>query len=56
MFKTPIMASLVSLLAAAPALAQIGGGEIPWNWDPQSAIKQAKEKGIGMMLYFTSEG
>lgn len=56
MKKTIIIAGFIGLLAATPALAQEKGGLIPWKYDPQKAIEEAETRGLGMMLYFTSEG
>ena len=43
-------------LIAGSASAQIKGGKVPWNHDPQAAMQAAKKKGLPMMLYFTSKG
>ena len=44
------------VLFAGSASAQIKGGKVPWNHDPQTAMQLAKKKGLPMMLYFTSKG
>ena len=56
MFKNSVITILLGLFMATTALAQIDGGDIPWKTDPASAMEEAKEKGLAMMLYFTSEG
>lgn len=44
---------LLSLLALPPAQ---DGGRIPWRKDVEEAMAAASEKGLPMMLYFTSAG
>ncbi len=52
-----IIFSLAGLfLLAGSASAQIKGGKVPWNYDPQAGMAEAKKKGLPMMLYFTSKG
>ena len=43
-------------LLAGSASAQITGGKVPGNQDPQAAMQTATKKGLRMMLYFTSKG
>ncbi len=50
-----LWASLAVLVFAGAAMAG-KGGDIPFNHDPQKAMKMARSQGLGMMLYFTSEG
>lgn len=50
-----MLACLAGLLLTATAAAQ-DGGKIPWNKDPQEAIKAAKKSGKPMMMFFTAEG
>ena len=51
-----LTASAAVLCAAGIASAQDKGGKVPWRHDPQAAIQEAGQKGLPMMLYFTSEG
>lgn len=54
MFK-PLLTLTAAVTFASSALAQ-DGGKIPWNHDPQAAMKEAKLSGKVMMMFFTSEG
>lgn len=47
--------ALAAAVLAGTASAQ-DGGKIPWNKDPQAAIKEAKKSGRPMMFFFTSDG
>jgi hypothetical protein len=47
--------ALAAAVLASTASAQ-DGGKIPWNKDPQAALKEAKKTGRPMMMFFTSEG
>ena len=50
-----VATTVILLITAGTAMAQ-KGGKVPWRTDPQAAMADAKKKGLGMMLYFTSEG
>ena len=52
--KKVVATLTVLLITAGTAMAQ--NGKVPWKRDPQSAMAEAKKRGMGMMLYFTSEG
>ena len=54
MTRTLLAVALVGAMSAA-AVAQ-DGGKIPWNHDPQAAMKEAKKSGKPMMMFFTSLG
>ena len=55
--STKILLGLAGVfLVAGSASAQVKGGKVPWNHDPQTAMQTAKKKGLPMMLYFTSKG
>ena len=56
MSKRVVVSVALFLFAAGSAFAQSKGGKVPWKTDPQAAIAEAKARGMGMMLYFTSEG
>jgi len=46
----------MTVTAVSSGIAGDEGGKVAWNKDPQKAMKLAKKRGAGMMLYFTSEG
>ena len=56
MVKKMVVAAAFLLLVAGPAAAQDGNGKIPWKRNVKSAMADAKARGMGMMLYFTSDG
>lgn len=56
MSKKMAVAVAFVLLVAGPAAAQDENGKIPWKRDVKSAMADARARGMGMMLYFTSEG
>jgi len=49
-------AAIVAPTAIAAVTAGGKGGDVPWNMDPQKAMRDARKAGQGMMVYFTSEG
>ena len=55
MVQRALITSAVLLLAAGSAFAQ-KGGKLPWQRNPYVAMKEAKARGIPVMLYFTSKG
>jgi len=50
-----MLALVAGVLFAGEALAG-DGGKIPWEKEPQAAIKAAKVSGKPMMFFFTSDG
>ena len=65
--RTPRLRMIVPALMAAAMLAapiSVGfaavpggkGGEVKWQTDAKKGMKLAKKNGMGMMLYFTSDG
>ena len=54
MSRSLLAFALVGAMSAV-AVAQ-DGGKIPWNHDPEAAIKEAKKSGKPMMMFFTSLG
>ncbi len=51
------LATLIAfLLLSSAALAGGKGGKVGWNENPKRAMAMAKAQGLGMMLYFTSDG
>ena len=50
------IAALVATVAIAGVAAAQDGGKIPWNHDPEAAMKDAKKSGKSMMFFFTSLG
>jgi len=50
-----LLAMALAGAMSAAAVAQ-DGGKVPWNHDPQAAMKEAKKSGKPMMMFFTSLG
>ena len=49
----------VPSVRAAPGVAiqhARKGGKIPWQRNPQTALTEARRKGLSVMLYFTRDG
>ena len=54
MLKKTLTTACLAILAMATAEAQDEG--IAFRKDIKAAVAEAKEKGLGMMIYFTSRG
>ncbi|MBI2898747.1 MAG: hypothetical protein HYY17_01035 [Planctomycetes bacterium] len=50
------MGFVIALAAALPWCAQEQGGLVAWRRDVDEAMREAKETGLPLMLYFDSEG
>ena len=55
MVHKSFITTVILLLAAGSAFAQ-KGGKVSWERNPYAALKEAKTRGVPIMLYFTSKG